>query len=83
MFPGFRLGVSSLDWPSHPQQCGGHLCIAVHKLRGGVVMSDESDWDFAGADDAKAEIRAAVRNLLKGAAGSDRAVISRGRSLRS
>jgi len=32
MFPGFRLGVSSLDWPSHPQQCGGHLCIAVHKL---------------------------------------------------
>jgi hypothetical protein len=34
--------------------------------------SDEDDWDFAGADDAKATIRAAVRYLLTGAAGSDR-----------
>jgi hypothetical protein len=29
-------------------------------------MSDEDDWDFAGADDAKATIRAAVRYLLRG-----------------
>jgi hypothetical protein len=40
-------------------------------------MSDQDDWDFAGADDAKAEIRAAVRYLLKGAAGSDRGDIVR------
>jgi hypothetical protein len=35
-------------------------------------MSDEVDWDFAGADDAKAEIRAAIRYLLKGATGGAR-----------
>jgi hypothetical protein len=29
-------------------------------------MSDDDDWDFAGADDAKLTIRAAVRYLLKG-----------------
>ena len=36
-------------------------------------MSDEFDWDFGGADDAKAEIRAAVRYLLSGLSGSARA----------
>jgi hypothetical protein len=40
-------------------------------------MSDESDRDFAGDDDAKARIRAAVRYLLEGAAGSDRGDIVR------
>ena len=35
-------------------------------------MSDQYDWDFAGDDDAKMTIRAAVHYLLKGAAGSDR-----------
>ena len=29
-------------------------------------MSDDDDWDFAGADDAKLTIRAAIRYLLKG-----------------
>jgi hypothetical protein len=29
-------------------------------------MSDEYDWDFAGDDDAKVTIRAAVRYLLRG-----------------
>jgi hypothetical protein len=29
-------------------------------------MSDEDDWDFAGGDDAKMTIRAAVRYLLRG-----------------
>jgi len=29
-------------------------------------MSDDEDWDFAGADDAKMTIRAAIRYLLKG-----------------
>ena len=29
-------------------------------------MSDQDDWDFAGPDDAKAEIRAAVGYLLRG-----------------
>lgn len=28
-------------------------------------MSDQDDWDFAGADDAKGEIRAAVGYLLR------------------
>jgi hypothetical protein len=40
-------------------------------------MSDQDDWDFAGADDAKVTIRAAVRYLLKGATGSDRGDIVR------
>jgi hypothetical protein len=40
-------------------------------------MSDQDDWDFAGADDAKMTIRAAVRYLLKGAADSDRGDIVR------
>jgi hypothetical protein len=35
-------------------------------------MSDEDDWDFAGADDAKLTIRAAIRYLLKGATGGTR-----------
>jgi len=35
-------------------------------------MSDEDDWDFAGADDAQMTIRAAVRYLLKSADASDR-----------
>ena len=40
-------------------------------------MSDQDDWDFAGPDDAKAEIRAAVAYLLKTAAGIDRGDIVR------
>ena len=44
---------------------------------GSASMSDQDDWDFAGLDDAKAEIRAAVSYLLKGAAGSDRGYIVR------
>jgi len=32
-------------------------------------MSDQYDWDSAGADDAKLTIRAAVHYLLKGTAG--------------
>jgi hypothetical protein len=31
-----------------------------------AVMSDQDHWDFAGADDAKVTIRAAVRYLLRG-----------------
>jgi hypothetical protein len=40
-------------------------------------MSDQDDWDFAGPDDAKAELRAAVAYLLNAAAGSDRGDIVR------
>jgi hypothetical protein len=40
-------------------------------------MSDEYDWDFRGAEDAKAEIRAAVAYLLKGAPGSGRGEVVR------
>ena len=35
-------------------------------------MSDQDDWEFAGPDDAKTEIRAAVRYLLRGATGGAR-----------
>jgi hypothetical protein len=37
-----------------------------------AVMSDDYDWDFAGADDARVTIHAAVRYLLKNAAGTNR-----------
>ncbi|SHH29288.1 hypothetical protein [Bradyrhizobium erythrophlei] len=40
-------------------------------------MSAQIDWDFAADDDAKAEIAAAVRHLLKGATGSARGDIVR------
>jgi hypothetical protein len=40
-------------------------------------MSDQVDWDFAGPDDAKAEIRAAVEYLLNGSSGSSRGDIVR------
>ena len=40
-------------------------------------MSDEFDWNFVDRDDAKAEIRAAVSYLLKGAAGGARGDIVR------
>jgi hypothetical protein len=39
-------------------------------------MSDQDDWEFAGAEDAKAEIRAAVGYLLRGATGGDRGDIT-------
>jgi hypothetical protein len=35
-------------------------------------MPDELDWNFVDKDDAKAEIRAAVEYLLRGAAGGAR-----------
>ena len=36
-------------------------------------MPDQFNWDFGRAEDAKAEIRAAVRYLLSGVSGSARA----------
>jgi hypothetical protein len=38
-------------------------------------MTDQADWNFAGTDDAKAEIRAAVLYLLKDATAGNRADI--------
>jgi hypothetical protein len=35
-------------------------------------MSDQDDWEFSDADDAKAEIRAAVGYLLRDATGGAR-----------
>ena len=35
-------------------------------------MSDQNHWEFAGPDDAKAEIGAAVGYLLRGATGGAR-----------
>jgi hypothetical protein len=42
-----------------------------------AAMSDDDDWDFAGTDDAKMTIRAAVRYLLKGATDGARSDIVR------
>jgi hypothetical protein len=39
------------------------------------MMSDQIDWDFAGDNDAKADIGAAVRYLLKDVTGSARSDI--------
>ena len=39
-------------------------------------MSDQDDWEFSDEDDAKAEIRAAVRYLLRGATGGARGDIT-------
>ena len=41
-------------------------------------MSDQDDWDFAGDDDAKVTIRAAVRYLVKGTTGVARGDIVQG-----
>jgi hypothetical protein len=37
-----------------------------------IIMSDQDDWDFAGPEDAKAELRAAVEYLLRDATGAAR-----------
>ena len=37
-----------------------------------MSMSDQDDWEFVNPDDAKAEIRAAVGYLLRGATGGAR-----------
>jgi hypothetical protein len=37
-----------------------------------AVRSDQDDWEFSGADDAKAKIHAAVGYLLRGTAGGAR-----------
>jgi hypothetical protein len=42
------------------------------KADGDRLMSEEDDWDFAGVDDAKLMILAAVRYLLENASASDR-----------
>jgi hypothetical protein len=39
-------------------------------------MKDQDNRDFAGADDAKAQIRAAVGYLLKGATGPARDIVA-------
>ena len=49
----------------------------MENIFGAGQMADEDDWDFAGVDDAKATLRAAVGYLLKAAAGSDRGDILR------
>jgi hypothetical protein len=43
---------------------------------GSATMSDELDWNFVDKDDAKAEIRAAVDYLLRGATGTARNVVA-------
>jgi hypothetical protein len=45
------------------------MCVGMDS-----VISDQDDWDLAGADHAKAEIRAAMAYLLKGTTGNARHV---------
>ena len=51
---------------------GGALVCKKHYASEAMSMSDQDDWEFAGPDDAKAEIRAAVGYLLRGAIGAAR-----------
>jgi hypothetical protein len=44
-----------------------------------MSMSDQDNWEFVDPDDAKAEIRAAVGYLLRGATGGARGDIVPGR----
>jgi hypothetical protein len=41
--------------------------LGQEQVAGQGTASDQGDWDFAGADDAKMTIRATIRYLLKGA----------------
>jgi hypothetical protein len=45
---------------------------------GRYCHANQDDWDFAGDDDAKMTIRAAVRYLIKGAIGGARGDIVQG-----
>ncbi len=51
---------------------GGALVCKKRYASEAMSMSDQDDWEFAGPDDAKAEIRAAVGYLLRGATGGAR-----------
>jgi hypothetical protein len=51
--------------------CVGIVLANALRIRG-IAMSDELDWNFSDKDDAKAEIRAAVAYLLRGATGGIR-----------
>ena len=47
--------------------------VSANALRArSLPMSDELDWNFSNDDEAKAEIRAAVEYLLRGATGGAR-----------
>ena len=46
--------------------CPIYAARCVWKSIGSVGMSDQDDWDFAGATDAKAEIRAAAAGGTRG-----------------
>jgi hypothetical protein len=39
-------------------------------------MSDQDDWDFAGADDARVKLRATMTYLLKGTTGTARDAVA-------
>jgi hypothetical protein len=65
--------AKNLHFLEKPSVC----TVSANALRmRGIVMSDQIDWVFAGPDDAiKAQIRAAVGYLLRGATGGARADI--------
>jgi hypothetical protein len=69
---GVRLGASE----------GGALVCKQRYASEAMSMSDQDDWELAGPEDAKAEIRAAVGYLLRSATGGA-VMISYMRSLRS
>lgn len=46
--------------------------VKARSISLGGVMSDESDHDFRSQDEAKAQMRAAIRHFLESAAGKDR-----------
>jgi hypothetical protein len=64
----FRRG----DGICRHRRLSGDLLGCKHPAVVTQSMSDEEDWDFTGDEDAKTTIRAAIRYLLKGAAGGAR-----------
>ena len=60
---------------SSKNPCVGTVLANALRARG-TVMSDQEDRDFAGADDAKAKLRAAMAYLLKGTTGMARHAIA-------
>jgi hypothetical protein len=66
---GFFVWLNSFD-TAVPQ--GMALVCKQRYASEAMSMSDQDDWKFVDPDDAKAEIRAAVKYLLRGATGGAR-----------
>jgi hypothetical protein len=66
-------GVFLFDWILSTAVPQGMALVCKQRYASEAMsMSDQNDWEFAGPDDARAEIRAAVGYLLRDATGGAR-----------